>query len=84
MLLCLPDRVKSVSLRQTSLKVRCVTAVCDGQALSVTSLSRDKRGKGIRIRKKEKEGEGGTSIISLSTSQFLCRPANKQDSLSGE
>ena len=60
-------------------------AVCDGQqGLNVTTISRDKRGKGIRIRKKEKEVEGGSSITSLSTSQLLCRPANKQDSLSGQ
>jgi hypothetical protein len=65
-----------------SLKVRCVVAACDGQGLNVTTISRDKRGKGIRIRKKEKEGESGSSITSLSTSQLLCRPANKQDSLS--
>ena len=59
-------------------------AACDGQGLNVTTISRDKRGKGIRIRKKEKEGESGSSITSLSTSQLLCRPANKQDSLSGQ
>ena len=68
---------------QSSLKVRCVAAVCDGQGLSVTTLSRDKRGKGIRIRKKEKEGEAGGSIVSLSTAQLLCRPSNKQETLSG-
>ena len=68
---------------QSSLKVRCVTAVCDEQGMSVTTLSRDKRGKGIRIRKKEKEGETGGSIVSLSASQLLCRPSNKQETLSG-
>jgi hypothetical protein len=67
---------------KSSLKVRCVTAVCDEQGLSVTTLSRDKRGKGIRIRKKEKEGEAGGSIVSLSASQLLCRPSNKQETLS--
>ena len=61
-----------------------MNVVCDGQAFNVTTLSRDKRGKGIRIRKKEKEGESGGSIISLSTSQLLCRPTNKQDCLSGQ
>lgn len=69
---------------QSTLKVRCVTATCEGQALSVTTLSRDKRGKGIRIRKKEKEGETGGSIVSLSTTQLLCRPSNKQDTLNGQ
>ena len=66
---------------QSSLKVRCVTATCGGQGLSVTTLSRDKRGKGIR---KEKEGEAGGSIVSLSTTQLLCRPSNKQETLSGQ
>ena len=68
---------------QSSLKVRCVTATCGGQGLSVTTLSRDKRGKGLRIRK-EKEGEAGGSIVSLSTTQLLCRPSNKQETLSGQ
>ena len=68
---------------QLSLKVQYVTATCGGQGLSVTTLSRDKRGKGLRIRK-EKEGEAGGSIVSLSTTQLLCRPSNKQETLSGQ
>ena len=40
---------------QSSLKVRCVTTTCGGQGLNMTTLSRDKRGKGLCIRK-EKEG----------------------------
>ena len=81
--MCLESQLSIARLFQVSLKVRCVTAVCDGQGLSVTTLSRDKRGKGIRIRKKEKEGETGSSIISVSTSQLICRPSNKLESLSG-
>ena len=46
--------------------------------LNVTAI-KDKKGKGIRIRKsKDSEGPGG-SIVSLNTSQLVCRPAGKAE-----
>ena len=60
-------------------------AVCDyhvwgaGPQRDYTVLRQER----LRIRK-EKEGEAGGSIVSLSTTQLLCRPSNKQETLSGQ
>jgi len=64
--------------RQASLKVRSVMVSCTGQLLNVTALSRDKKGK-IRIRKKD--SDAGGSIVSLTVSQLVCRPVNKQETV---
>ena len=60
------------------MKVRSVMVSCLGQLLNVTALSRDKKGK-IRIRKKE--SDGGGSIVSLTALHLVCRPVNKQETV---
>ena len=63
------------------MKVRSVMVSCTGQVLNVTGISRDKKGKGIRIRKKEVDMGG--SIVSLTATQLVCRPSTKQEAVTG-
>ena len=70
--------VPTFFLLQASVKVRSVMVSCMGQLLNVTALTRDKKGK-IRIRKKE--SDGGGSIVSLTALHLVCRPLNKQETV---
>ena len=47
--------------------------------LNVTA-TKDKKGKGIRIRK-QKETDTGGSIVSVTATQLVCRPTNKSESM---
>ena len=50
---------------------------CAHQVLNVTA-TKEKKGKGIRIRK-SKETDSGGSIVSLTATQLVCRPTNKTE-----
>ncbi len=60
---------------QGSVKVRSVMVSCADSVLNVTA-TKDKKTKGIRIRK-PKEPEAGGSIVSLTATQLICRPVTK-------
>ena len=47
--------------------------------LNVTA-TKEKKGKGIRIRK-PKEPDAGGSIVSVTATQLVCRPSNKSESM---
>ncbi len=57
------------------MKVRSVIVSCADSVLNVTA-TKDKKTKGIRIRK-PKEPEAGGSIVSLTATQLICRPVTK-------
>ena len=61
-----------------SVKVRSVIVSYVDSILNVTA-TKDKKTKGIRIRK-SKDTEAG-SIVSLTTTQLTCRPAGKAESM---
>ncbi len=61
------------------MKVRGVLVSYVDNILNVTA-TREKKGKGIRIRK-SKEADSGGSIVSLTTTQLTCRPTGKADSM---
>lgn len=65
-----------VQLHPGSVKVRSLIVSYVDNVLNVTA-SKDKK-KGIRLRK-SKENDGGGSIVSLTTSQLICRPVGKAD-----
>ena len=50
---------------------------CNEQGLNITALSKDKKGKGIKVRKKD------SFIISLTSIQVVCKPVNKQEAMTG-
>ena len=64
---------------QSSVKVRSIIVSCAHQVLNVTA-TKEKKGKGIRIRK-PKETDTGGSIVSLTATQLVCRPTNKSESM---
>ncbi len=50
--------------------------MCGGEpVLNVTAMSRDRKGKGIRIRRKE------TDITTFTAAHLVCRPSGKQESV---
>jgi hypothetical protein len=48
--------------------------------LNVTA-TKEKKGKGIRIRKSKESETAGGSIVSLTATQLVCRPTNKSESM---
>lgn len=70
----------SLQLHPGSVKVRSVIVSYVDNVLNVTA-TKDKKSKGIRIRK-SKESDVGGSIVSLTTTQLVCRPAGKAESVS--
>ena len=61
------------------MKVRSVMVSYVDNILNVTA-TKEKKGKGIRIRK-SKDSDAGGSIVSLTTTQLICRPAGKAESV---
>lgn len=66
-------------LQQGSVKVRSAIVSYIDNVLNVTA-SKEKKGRGRRIRK-SKEGDAGGSIVSLTTTQLICRPVVKTESV---
>ena len=64
---------------QSSVKVRSIIISCAHQVLNVTA-TKEKKGKGIRIRK-PKDADTGGSIVSVTATQLVCRPSNKSESM---
>lgn len=61
------------------MKVRSILVSYVDNILNVTA-TKEKKNKGIRIRK-PKESDTGGSIVSLTTTQLLCRPVSKGESV---
>ena len=74
-----PPHTFPLQLHPGSVKVRSVIISYVDNVLNVTA-TKDKKSKGLRIRK-PKESDTGGSIVSLTTSQLICRPAGKADSM---
>ena len=62
------------------MKVRSIIVSCAHQVLNVTA-AKEKKGKGIRIRKSKETDTAGGSIVSLTATQLVCRPTNKSESM---
>ncbi len=58
------------------MKVRSVVVSYANSVLNVTA-TKDKKAKGIRIRKPKEAEVGAGSIVSLTATQLICRPITK-------
>lgn len=65
--------------KPASVKVRSVLVSYVDNILNVTA-AKEKKTKGIRIRK-SKDSDAGGSIVSLTTTQLVCRPVAKGESM---
>ena len=68
-----------LQLHQGSVKVRSVIVSYVDNILNVTA-TKEKKGKGRRIRK-SKDSDAGGSIVSLTATQLICRPVVKGESV---